>query len=197
MRLRLAGLRSVLAGPFDIEVPAGGCVAITGPSGSGKSLLLRMVADLDPHEGEALLDGIACSAMPAPEWRGRVAYVAAETGWWADGVAAHFTDLAAARALADEMGLKAELLDGPLLRLSTGERQRVALMRTLLNHPSVLLLDEPTGALDETATARVEAVLARTMAAGTAILLVTHNPAQAARMAARRYVMDAGKLQRA
>lgn len=197
MRLRMAGLRSPLAGPFDLEVPAGGCVAVTGASGSGKSLLLRMVADLDAHEGEAWLDGVACSAIPATEWRRRVCYVAAESGWWADGVAAHFTNLAAARALAAEMNLKPETLDGDLLRLSTGERQRLALARALLNDPAVLLLDEPTGALDEAATARVEAVLARALAAGASMLLVTHNPAQAARLAQRHFVMRAGRLEAA
>lgn len=193
--LRLAGLRRALAGPFDLAIPGGECVAVTGASGSGKSLMLRMIADLDPHDGEAWLGDVACSAMPAPDWRRRVAYVAAETGWWAEDVAAHFDDLATARALAEEMGVRVDLLDGPLQRLSTGERQRLALMRALLNNPSVLLLDEPTGALDEAATARVEAVLRRAMAAGAAILLVTHNPAQAARMAERRHVMRAGKLE--
>ncbi len=193
--LRLAGLRRALAGPFDLAISGGECVAVTGPSGSGKSLMLRMIADLDPHDGEAWLDEVACSSTPPPVWRRRVAYVAAETGWWAEDVAPHFDDLAATRALAADMGLKVELLDGPLLRLSTGERQRLALMRALLNNPSVLLLDEPTGALDEAATARVEAVLRRNLTSGTAILLVTHNPAQAARMAERRYVMRAGKLE--
>ncbi len=193
--LRLAGLRRALAGPFDLAIAGGECVAVTGASGSGKSLMLRMIADLDPHEGEAWLGGIACSSTPPPVWRRRVAYVAAETGWWAEDVAAHFDDLAAARALAEEMGVPVELLDGSLQRLSTGERQRLALMRALLNEPSVLLLDEPTGALDEAATARVEAVLRHSMASGTAILLVTHNPAQAARFAERRHVMRAGKLE--
>ena len=70
--LVLKGLRRLHVGPVDLAVAAGECVAIMGASGAGKSVLLRAVADLDPHEGDAWLDGAACSAMPAPRWRQRV-----------------------------------------------------------------------------------------------------------------------------
>ena len=63
--LRIHGLRSHLVGPFELEVEHG-TVAITGASGSGKSLFLRMVADLDPNEGEVWLDDTARAATPAP-----------------------------------------------------------------------------------------------------------------------------------
>lgn len=194
-RLRFAGLRSRLAGPFDLEVEAGECVAITGASGSGKSLLLRMVADLDPNEGEAWLDGAARSGMSAPAWRRRVAYVAAESGWWADMVAAHFPDRAAALALAPALGLKPALFEGHVLRLSTGEKQRLALLRSLLARPPVLLLDEPTGALDGASQAMVEAVLAERLSDGAAVLIVTHDPGQAARLGRRHFVMSGRKLE--
>ena len=81
-RLRIVGLHSALAGPFDLELGAGECLAITGPSGSGKSLFLRMVADLDPSQGEVFLDGVERRRMPAPAWRRQVVYNAAEPGWW-------------------------------------------------------------------------------------------------------------------
>ncbi len=193
-RLRIVGVGSKLAGAFDFEAAKGACIAITGASGSGKSLLLRQIADLDAGEGEVFLDGVARSATPAPAWRRQVAYVAAESGWWEDKVGAHFPDLPAARAMAPAMGLKPELFDGHVLRLSTGERQRLALLRTLLPNPPVLLLDEPTGALDEASQAMVETLLAARLATGCTILLVTHDPAQAARLAQRRFVMRAGKL---
>ena len=193
-RLRTVGLRSALAGPFDIAVAAGECIAITGASGSGKSLLLRLIADLDPGEGEVFLDGIARSTIPAPAWRREVAYVAAESGWWNEAVAPHFPDLAAARAMAAALDLKPELFDGLVLRLSTGEKQRLALLRTLLGNPKVLLLDEPTGALDKAAEMRVEAVLAGHLARGCAMVLVTHDPGQATRLGKRQFVMQAGKL---
>jgi ABC-type iron transport system FetAB ATPase subunit len=190
-RLRLADLRSPLAGPFDLAVAAAECVAVTGPSGSGKSLLLRMIADLDPNQGEIWLDGQARAGIPAPLWRRQVLYNAAETGWWHEDVADHFRGLAmvTARALVPRLDLPPDLLDGPVLRLSTGERQRLALIRALTHDPKVLLADEPTGALDADSTSLVEAVLRERLAAGMAIVMVSHNPEQAARLGHRQFRM--------
>ena len=108
--LTILGLRSALAGPFDLELMPGSCAAITGPSGSGKSLFLRMIADLDPNEGQVRLDGNDRSELPAIAWRRRVAYVAAESGWWAEDVRPHFpkADRSAIDLLADRLGLKKE-----------------------------------------------------------------------------------------
>ena len=83
-------LRSEFAGPFDLNLGAGACAAITGPSGSGKSLFLRMIADLDPNEGKVWLNGTERASIIAPEWRRKVTYVSAESGWWADTVIEHF-----------------------------------------------------------------------------------------------------------
>ncbi|MDR3535516.1 MAG: ATP-binding cassette domain-containing protein [Acetobacteraceae bacterium] len=195
-RLRAAGLRSKLAGPFDLTLARGACLSVTGPSGAGKSLLLRMLADLDPSEGEFWLDGQARHDIPAPQWRRRVVYCPAESGWWDEHVAAHFPGptLAAARALAQHVGLADGLLDGPVLRLSTGERQRLALIRALVLDPPVLLLDEPTGALDQDSTALVEAVLRDRLTAGTAIVMVTHSAEQANRLAQQHFRMAARPL---
>lgn len=194
-RLAVRGLRSTIGGPFDLEVAGGECVAITGASGSGKSVFLRMIADLDPNEGEVLLDGAARDAMPAPAWRRRVVYAAAEPGWWSEAVEEHFPARAAALALAPRLGLTEAHLAGPVARLSTGERQRLALIRALTAEPDALLLDEPTGPLDADSTARVEALLAERLAAGLAILLVTHNVAQALRLGHRRLHMAERRLQ--
>ncbi len=195
--LALAGLRSALAGPFDLTLERGACASITGPSGSGKSLLLRMVADLDPNEGQVHLDGRSRATWSAPDWRKRVIYVAAESGWWAEDVAQHFpaTERTAVRAMTDRFGLKSELLDGPVARLSTGEKQRLALARALLRAPLILLLDEPTSALDDESIERVELLLRERMTAGMSILMVTHNGRQAERLARRHYLMSAGRLE--
>ena len=190
-RLRVANLRSQLAGPFDLAIREGECVAITGPSGSGKSLFLRMIADLDPSQGEVFLDGAERRSIPAPAWRRSVVYNAAEPGWWSESVLDHFRGAAAsfARALAPKLGLAPALLDGPVVRLSTGERQRLALIRALALDSPVLLLDEPTGALDEQSTKSVEAVLRERLAAGVTIAMVTHSPEQAARLGHRHLRM--------
>ncbi len=195
-RLRIANMRNQLAGPFDLTLEPGECLAITGPSGSGKSLFLRMIADLDPNQGEVFLDDIERRSMPASAWRRRVVYNAAEPGWWSETVADHFRGeaLAFARAMAPRLGLEAAQLDGPVVRLSTGERQRLALIRALTLASSVLLLDEPTGALDEDSTQRVESVLRERLAAGVTIVMVTHTPQQAARLGQRQLRMQNRQL---
>lgn len=195
-RLRVVNLHSRLAGPFDLEVPSGGCIAIAGPSGAGKSLLLRMIADLDPNQGEVFLDGAERRSFAAPTWRRQVVYSAAEPGWWFDTVAPHFPGqaLEIARGLAPRLGLGADLLDGPVIRLSTGERQRLALIRAMALESPVLLLDEPTGALDQDSTRLVETLLRERLAAGTAMLLVSHSPEQAARLGNRHFRMQARRL---
>jgi len=193
--LIIDGLQRLGFGPFALEVASGECVGIAGPSGSGKSVFLRMIADLDPHEGAARLDGAACDSMPAPAWRRQVTYVAAESGWWADTVGEHFADPARGRALLPAVHLADGALDWPVARLSTGERQRLALVRALVQEPRALLLDEPTSALDPEATAAVEALLTERLARGLSIVLVSHDAAQGERMARRRFRMVAGQLQ--
>ncbi len=180
--------------PIDLHIETGECVALTGPSGSGKTLVLRALADLDPNAGEVALDGEPRAAMAAPDWRRRVAYLAAEPGWWADRVAPHFPDDEATAALLDALGLAKKLLEQTVATVSTGERQRLALIRTLLNDPRVLLLDEPTSGLDSAAGSRVESLLRERQADGVSILLVTHDPSLADRLAQRRLRIQGGVL---
>jgi ABC-type iron transport system FetAB ATPase subunit len=155
-----------------------------------------MVADLDPSQGEVFLEGVERRALPAPAWRRKVVYNAAEPGWWHERVADHFpgTELEAARAMAPRLALAPALLDAPVLQLSTGERQRMALIRALALASPVLLLDEATGALDEDSTLLVEAVLRERLAAGVTIVMVTHSAAQAARLGSRHLRMEDRRL---
>lgn len=180
--------------PAHLELAAGDCAAVFGPSGSGKSLLLRAIADLDPNTGDVTLEDRVRESMPAPAWRRRVCYVPADSGWWADDVGSHFEDTDAATGFLYRLDLPAAALDWPVERLSTGERQRLALIRALVLAPDVLLLDEPTSGLDAEATARVESLLHEIMADGAAILLVTHDPKQAERLAHHSYTMRNGRL---
>jgi ABC-type iron transport system FetAB ATPase subunit len=195
--LTIKNLRSALAGPFDLTLPAGACAAVSGPSGSGKSLFLRMIADLDPNEGEVWLGKAARSSMSPTRWRRNVVFVAAQPGWWADSVTAHFPPecQAKAKAASGRLGLAANLFDAEVARLSTGEKQRFALVRALVRNPPVLLLDEPTAALDERAVQLVEELLRERMAAGTSIVLVTHDPDQSQRLGMVRYRMAERKLE--
>lgn len=196
--LLIEGLRSVIAGPFDLGLDEGMCAAVTGPSGSGKSLFLRMIADLDPNEGEVRLNGHRRSAMPAADWRKQVMYVPAESGWWADTVAQHFPANMHREfvSVGARLGLRSDIHDASIRQLSTGEKQRLSLIRALLRRPPVLLLDEPTGPLDEDSTARVEELLQERMATKTSIVLVTHSPNQAERLGHQRYRMVARRLEK-
>jgi ABC-type iron transport system FetAB ATPase subunit len=193
--LRLRGVYSQRLSPVSLDLAAGECGAIVGPSGSGKSLLLRQVADLDPGHGEVELDGKPRSGMRGYEWRRQVVYCQAEAGWWDDHVAPHFPDRTQAQSLMQDLGLSPDKLDALVHELSTGERQRLGLARALAQQPRVLVLDEPTAALDQAATARVEAALQQFLDRGAAILMVTHNPEQARRLARRTWRMAQGQLE--
>ena len=164
-----------------------------GPSGAGKTLLLRAVADLDPNEGLVTLDGRDRSTIAGPEWRRLVGYVPAEPGWWADTVGEHFGEWDSTLALVRELGLREAVKAWPIIRLSTGERLRLALVRALMMRPRVLLLDEPTAALDAASVTAVESLIKIRLEAGLAVLWVTHDAEQAKRVAHRLLVVEAGQ----
>ncbi|MFQ6548076.1 ATP-binding cassette domain-containing protein [Aestuariibius sp. 2305UL40-4] len=174
--LSLANGRTV-----SFSATAGRPLAVAGISGSGKTLLLRSLADLDPARGTVNLDGVSRDAVSAPDWRARVAYVPAEPGWWAPTLRDHLPDSSSDGLAA--LGLAEALLDAPIDRLSTGERQRAALLRAMTRRPRALLLDEPTGPLDPATTTAVEAVLRDWPGI---LVLVSHDPGQPDRLGAER-----------
>ncbi len=192
--LSVRALARPALGPVSFELADGECIAVRGASGSGKTLLLRAIADLDPNHGAVTLDGAAREDMAAPEWRRRVVYVAAEPGWWRETVAAHFDDWGAAREMIAATGLPDECRDWPIARLSTGERQRLGLVRALALDPRVLLLDEPTSGLDDAATAAVEGLVRARLDAGASVLWVTHDGEQGRRLARRALVCADGAV---
>ncbi|ANY16420.1 ATP-binding cassette domain-containing protein [Bordetella pseudohinzii] len=186
--------------PADLDLARGECISIMGASGAGKSLFLRQVADLDPGLGDIWLDGAARASMPGPAWRRLVRYCQAEAGWWDDAVAPHFApgpgmDAAALEGLFEALGLRQDILQAQVNELSTGERQRLGLARALRDRPPVILLDEPTASLDEAATERVEDLILRSLAGGMTAMVVTHNPAQAQRLASRHYLLRNHRLE--
>ena len=181
--------------PASFDIAAGECVTLRGPSGAGKTLLLRALADLDPNEGEVRLEDNDRRNIAAPAWRCRVGYVPAEPGWWSDHLAEHFQDWDSQAGPARRLMVSPGAAERPVGQLSTGERQRLALLRALERSPKVLLLDEPTGPLDEEATAAVEGMLREKQANGLAIFWVTHDRRQADRIADRRFRIEKGRLQ--
>ncbi len=195
--LHIENLRRPGLTPTSLHIDAGECVALMGPSGAGKSLLLRAIADLDPNEGELRLNGAERAGIPAPDWRRKVGYLPAETGWWAPLVGAHFTDSGAAAPIIAALNLPPDCLNWPVERLSTGEKQRLGFARLLELRPLVYLLDEPTSALDPAAIEAVEAVIAKRLHEGAGILMTTHDAAQAARLAGRQLRIKDGAVSEA
>jgi len=193
LKLNCSNIATAVLNGCSLSVHAGEIVTLRGSSGSGKTLLLRALADLDPHAGNVWLDGVEQAHIPGVIWRRRVRFVAAEAAWWSERVGDHFTAADAAAAVT-ELGLPTYCIDWDVSRLSTGEKQRLGFLRAIEDRPEVLLLDEPTAALDAEAGRAVERLIERERQAGAAILLVTHSDEQEARLGSRRYTIEAGRL---
>jgi putative ABC transport system ATP-binding protein len=177
------------------ELRSGECIALQGASGAGKSLLMRAIADLDPNEGVLKLDGGLRESMPAPVWRKKVTYVATEPGWWAETVQEHFSAWDDAIPLIEKLGLPLACGTWDIRRLSTGEKQRLGLVRALMLDSRVLLLDEPTSALDANSRGVVESIIADRTSMGMGIMWSTHDEAQAKRVGSRLFVMTGGHIE--
>jgi putative ABC transport system ATP-binding protein len=191
--LEIKGLSRPGLAPVELRLEAGEGLALSGPSGSGTTLFLRALADLDPNDGEVVFIGRIRGETPAPAWRRMLAYLHPDAGWWRDTVGAHFADWDEAAPLAERLGIAAEAGGWEITRLSSGEKQRLALVRLLIADPPVMLLDEPTSALDPDSAAAVDDLLRERMADGAILIMATHDAAQAARLCARRLVFAAGQ----
>jgi putative ABC transport system ATP-binding protein len=207
-----AGTLTILCG-VEMDVPAGGYVAVTGVSGAGKSTLLSILGGLEPvQQGSVRVGGEDLSALRGRELarfrRARVGFVFQDFGLLSMLTARENVELALtltgvsrarrreqADGLLAEVGLAARAGHRPP-KLSGGELQRVAIARALANRPAVVLADEPTGNLDEDSAFRVMDLLERLRAErGCTLVVVTHNLELAAR-AEERLRLSRGTLVR-
>lgn len=180
-------------GPISLNVAPGQCVALSGASGSGKTLLLRSISDLEPHTGDIWCDDAQCAQTHPAQWRRRVGMLASESHWWYDDVGAHFHN--SENPWFEQLGFDPQVRSWQISRLSSGERQRLALARLLQNQPEVLLLDEPTANLDEKNILRVEEILLKYQKNSQAALVwVSHDALQIRRVAAEHYRFEEGRL---
>jgi putative ABC transport system ATP-binding protein len=200
-----AGVRALDTVSF--EVQAGEWIAIMGPSGSGKTTLINILGGLDkPTSGRAIVDGVNVGDLSEREL---TRYRAEKIGFVFQGfylvpylsavenvMLAQYFHSTADEAEAAESLLRVGLgnrLEHLPSQLSGGEQQRVALARALINHPKLILADEPTGNLDEANEQIVLDLLRELHRSGHTILLVTHSP-EIGRMADRRIELAHGRL---
>ena len=171
--------------PLNLEIKDE-VVCLSGPSGAGKSLLLRAIADLIVHKGEAYLDEYKCSEIHPVQWRKWVGFLPAESAWWMDKVGEHFNNND--NQYLKLLNLTNDCFDWDVSRCSTGERQRLAIARLLALQPKVLLLDEPTASLDPVSVTAVE-LLIKDYANkfNVPVIWVSHDEVQIKRLKQREY----------
>jgi putative ABC transport system ATP-binding protein len=183
------------------EVPEDGITAIVGPSGSGKSTLLRLCNRLEVATGGTVrFRGDDVLTLDPLALRRRVGMVFQRPTPFPGTVRDNLLvadpegcDEGFAETL-ERAVLPASFLDRLADELSGGEQQRVCLARTMVVEPEVLLMDEPTSSLDQEATNLLEQAIVELVRAGLRVLWVTHDEAQAGRLAERRLVVGQGKV---
>ena len=196
-----------LVDDISVQVRAGEVLAVVGPSGSGKSSFLRLLNRLDePTSGTVFFEDLDYRQIPPRELRRKVGMVTQRPFLFPGSVVQNISfgprqhGEAFSEARAEELLSRVGLggyVSRDVANLSGGEAQRVSLARALANSPIVLLLDEPTSALDEQAKAGVEALIQDIIReTHLTCVLVTHDTAQAARMATRVMMLEKGRATR-
>jgi tungstate transport system ATP-binding protein len=190
LELRAASFRDIIK-PLSLQIEAGPSTIILGANGAGKSVLMRLMHGLlAPSSGTIAWRGAGRHAMvfqrPVMLRRSALANVS-----YALKLAGEH-EVLAVDAL-KEVGL-AHLADRPARVLSGGEQQRLALARAWALHPEVLFLDEPTANLDPSATREIETIIRAFDAAGTKIVMATHNLGQARRLGDEVIYLHQGRV---
>ncbi len=196
---------------LDLVVQKGECVIVKGASGSGKSTLLRLICRLNiPRSGEILFKSKNVAEIPPPELRSKITYVQQIPqmidGTVRDNLRLPFTfargqhkaapDDAALMRMLDAFYLHGVSLNQFALKLSVGQKQRLSIMRAILNEPDMLLLDEPTSALDAESAAMVFSIIERlSTSEGKTLVIVTHSDYSPAVPKVRKCIFRNGKLE--
>ena len=190
--LRFEDLKIPNIEPINLTIVPGECVGLSGESGSGKTRLLRAIADMDEHGGQVYAEDIAQDQVKAHEWRRRVMLLPAESQWWFDTVDQHFSTQA---KYIEALGFGQDVMCWNVSRCSSGEKQRLSILRMLSHCPRVLLLDEPTANLDSSNIERVEGLIRNYLSEHNAVAIwVSHDASQLGRVSHQQYHLSDGQL---
>lgn len=192
---------------LSLQVKEHDFISVVGPSGSGKSTLLKLMADLlPPSSGELFFKGQNYLDYAPTELRQQVMLCFQNPYLFGDKVKENLAfpykvrkqhpDSDRIGELLEEFDISEAFLDKDVATLSGGEKQRIALIRSLIFDPAVLLLDEITSSLDVENTQIVERVIQKRHDQGAAVLWITHDPEQSKRYANRLIKIEDGKLAR-
>ncbi len=199
------GDSKAIVSKMDFAVETGDYVSIVGPSGGGKSTFLKLCCHLiSPTSGTILYKDKPILEYDPLELRKNIAYCFQTPHLFGKTVMDNFAfpyemrkinpDIKRIEELLVIFNLDSSCLERSIVNLSGGEKQRIALIRTLLFQPEILLLDEVTSALDEQNTATVEEVVKSFHGSGSSVLWVTHNPEQSKKNANKVLTLEAGKI---
>lgn len=195
--LNITKLYFLHCGPVNLQLKSTEIAGLSGASGSGKSRFLRALADLDDHQGDILLDDINQLDVEAHQWRQKVAMLSAETSWWFDTVGEHFADVSELdfKKQLILLGISEDCFHWSIARLSSGEKQRLGLLRLIQKQPDVLLLDEPTANLDKNNTNLFEKFVMEYLQTRSACAIwISHDNEQLQRICNKQYVIENGVL---
>ena len=190
---------------ISLKIDAGDYLSIVGPSGSGKSTFLKLCAHLlSPTEGKIIFKGKDFRQYSPIDLRRKIGYCAQTPCLFGDTVEDNLSfpylirkekvNLTRVQTLCSDFNLDFALLKKDVQSLSGGEKQRIALLRTLLFLPEILLLDEVTAALDVANTLLVEKVISSLNQKGTTVLWVTHNLEQSRKYANKLLTIENGEI---
>jgi len=181
-------------GPVSFYVRKKEIVGIIGESGAGKSILLKAIADMLPHDGKIFLDAVEQQDIKARDWRKQVALLPSEVVFWNHKIK---DDLKTAdHEVIKKFGFNPEeILEKNTDDLSSGEKQRIGLLRIFENRPKVLLLDEPSANLDEKNKIILEEIVLDYIESNNASAVwVAHDPLQLERVSSKIFQITANSF---
>ncbi|MVB12777.1 putative iron export ATP-binding protein FetA [Caprobacter fermentans] len=190
---------------LSLEIFPGDYISVVGPSGSGKSTFLKLCCHLiSPTEGSILINGADVMKLDPAELRKKIGYCFQTPVLFGRTVEDNLSypyrirnrkmDGGRVNKLFSLFQMDPDYLKHEIVNLSGGEKQRIALIRSLLFQPEVLLLDEATSALDPENTLIVERVIRTLNQDGVTVLWITHNPEQSRKYAGRLLAIENGEI---